>query len=259
MRQDLQALAKLANAPPPSSAPSAPLPYPVSSVNSSGFVDLAALQDGDGDDWVERELARRARRAQGPAVLTPGSMAPVAMAALLPTTDAGGTRSSQATRGRSRVYSALGVVGVAVVAVLSVAVARNAPSRSHGTPQANAVAAVGVTPPPSPAVAATPVVATTTPAPSSAATSSAAAAAPIVSAQNAPVALETAPKKGHAARARAAAAAPRPPPPPPAAHTAVAAAAPPATPAAVAAAPAPKGGGSDPLMDLIRASVAQKK
>jgi hypothetical protein len=231
MRHDLRELAKLA-AP---SDPNATLPHGhgFETADSSGYVDLSAFSSTD-EGWIEKELARSSGRAQGGAVLTPGSMAPVAMTALLdaePETPA-------ASGKRSRVYWSLAVGGVAVVAALAVVLARHRPPPTSS-------ASLGETAAPSVAPAAPPVA---TPAPSSATTeapqpvASASAAAPAVTVS----ARDPSPaSKKHAARTHGASHSA------PAAHAAVA--------TRTVSIPPAKSAGGDSLMDLMRASIGSKK
>src|ERR1700722_7488615 len=79
-RNDLREIAKLAN-------------HGFGSADSSGYVDLSAFSAQDGN-WIDRELGRA---SGGPSpsnfpsspgrILTAGSMAPVALEALLPSAD----------------------------------------------------------------------------------------------------------------------------------------------------------------------------
>ena len=239
MRDDLRQLARMAS----SDAPSTPHPG-LATADSSGYVDLSALTSIDEADegWVERELARAGARPRTPA-LAPGSMAPVAIASLLQTEpDLARTKAKK----RTWVYSGLVFAGVGIVAVLAVAVTRNAPlSLLRRAPQSAPVPAVAAAPPPT--VAPVAPVAAEAPAPGPTETAS---AAPVTPAKATTAAADTAPpKKAAASRAHAS------PAPPPAAHAAVAAA-PRPPPAAIPAAPAKKGGsGGDSLMDMMRASV----
>src|SRR5580704_7945390 len=109
MRDDLHELARLAS---PEAALSSSAVQEFESADSSGYVDLSLSSFSYTDDgWVDRALVR----ANGGAVLTPGSMRPVALEALLEPEAA----KSPASRRRAWLYSAMGVAGAAVVAVLA--------------------------------------------------------------------------------------------------------------------------------------------
>jgi hypothetical protein len=232
LRTDLRELAKLA------ASDSSPTPHTFDSADSSGFVDLSAFSatdDSDMDGWVERELARASGRAKGGAVLTPGSMAPVAMASLLAEPDVAETAASASRRGW--IYTGLGLVGVAAVAVLAVALSRHAPPSAKNVPQTDVAAAAPQPAPATPAAA---------PQDAPAAPPMPVASAPIAVTVSAPAPTPT--SKKHPARwhgGSAAAAAP------------VAAATHPA-PAKVTI-PAAKSGGGDSLMDMMRASINAPK
>lgn len=217
MRDDLRALARQAAAPKdvPSSA------HAFESADSSGYVDLSAFSSED-DGWVERELAR----AKGRVVLTPGSLRPISMEALL-VPEAEETKPS---RTRAWVYSGLGLVCAGVVAFLAVTMSRHRPV----TPaKAVAEAPAVVSPPPATAAPAAP-----------AAPEATASATPVASVVIAAPPDPMPRSKKHAGARRAMpASAP--------AHVAVARAAAP-RPVVI---PAAKGGGGDSLMDAIRASV----
>ena len=239
MRTDLRELAKLAAPEPPASSGATAAGF--ATADSSGFVDLSAFsaaEDGANlDSWVERELARAGGKTKAGAELSAGSMAPVAMASLL-----GPERAAADARPRKRgwVYTAMGILGVAAVASLAVTLSRHAPQTTRTLPQSD-VAAPAVAPP----------VAAAAPATSEAAVDT----APTGVASAAPVAVTASPldpapsssSRKHAATRW---------------HGAPAAAAA-AAPAAVAkvSIPAAKsgGGGSDSLMDLMRASINSKK
>jgi hypothetical protein len=237
MRNDLRELAKLAA---PAATDSSATPHAFETADSSGYVDLSAFSATD-DDWVDRELARAGGRAKGGAVLTPGSMAPVAMSSLIDTSQAEMTMGS---RKRGRAYTALALAGVAIVAVLAVTLARHAPGSTKNAPAAGSAAAAA-------AVAAPP------PAPE-AAQPATAATPPVASASAAPIAVTVSSpdpspgsKKHAASRAHTA---------PPAAATHAAATPRPAA-AIPAAVPASRsgGGGGDSLMDLMKASINSPK
>jgi hypothetical protein len=237
LRTDLRELAKLAG------SDSSPAPRAFESADSSGFVDLSAFSaadDSDMDGWVERELARAGGRAKGGAVLSPGSMAPVAMTSLLGEPEVIETAAS--ARKRGWVYTGLGLVGVAAVAVLAVALARHAPPSSKSAPQTD-LAAAALQPAPATRAAAPQDVPV---APAPVASPSAAPVAVTVSAPDPAPTSKKHPARGHGGSAAAAA-------------TPVAAATHPA-PAKVTIPAAPKsGGGGDSLMDLMRASINSPK
>jgi hypothetical protein len=270
MRQDLRDLAKLAAAPqsstatpppPQSSVPAAAssrstdaTPHGFATADSSGYVDLSAFSASD-EGWVDRELSR----AKGGAVLTPGSMAPMSMAALL-----GPEPVEERKSKRGWVYASLGLVGVAAVGALAVAVMRNAP---HAAPKPGATIAAAAPAPPPATTAGAPKDPNGAPNAANAAPPSAASAAASSSAASAPSAVAAAPSptdstaassRKHGARGHVASAAAAPP-----AHVAAskpAAPSAPASPAPVAAAkPAPAAKSGDSLLDMIRASVANKK
>ena len=154
-RQDLQELARLAKSTPASSFKTA---------DSSGYVDLSMFSATD-ESWVERELERARTGMPAPSrgrsgainALSPESMAPVALSALLENPP-----EAPAPRGRRALYLVAGLASIAAVAVLAVSVARNAP------PPAKAAAATVAAPEPPPATTAAPdptTVAAATPAP----------------------------------------------------------------------------------------------
>jgi len=236
LRTDLRELAKLAG------SDSTPAPHAFESADSSGFVDLSGFSAADDsgtslDTWVERELARAGGRAKGGAVLTPGSMAPVAMSSLLGEAEP----VDRGARKRGWVYTGLGLAGAAVVGVLAVALARHAPPSAKNAPQTEVAAAA---PQPAAPPAATPREAPAASAP--VATTSAAPIAVTVSAPDPAPASKKHPARWHASPAATAAPA------------AVAAARP--APAKVTI-PAAKsgGGGGDSLMDMMRASINTPK
>jgi hypothetical protein len=243
LRTDLRELAKLAGA---DSTPAPP--HTLDSADSSGFIDLSAFSAsdsaGDMDSWVERELARAGGRTKGGAVLTAGSMAPVAMASLLGEPEAVDADAVAGARKRGWVYTGLGLVGAAVVAVLAVALARHAPPSAKSAPQADVAAAAAQPAPGTPAAAPQDAPAAPTPVAS-------ASAAPIAVTVSAPDPTPTSkkhPPRWHGGSAAAAA------------PVAAAAAHPAPAPAKVTI-PAPKsgGGGGDSLMDLMRASINAPK
>lgn len=246
LRTDFRELAKLAG------SDSTPAPHAaLESADSSGFINLSAFSAGDDandmDGWVERELARAGGRAKGGALLTAGSMAPVAMASLL--ADAEAVETLAGARKRGWVYTGLGLFGAAVVAVLAVALARHAPTHAKNTPQVDVAAAAAA--PTSPVAAA----AAPHDAPAVPSTAASAPVAPIAVTVSAPDPTPT--SKKHAARRHGS----------PAAAAAPVAAARPAPTPVQAAAPAPakvtvppaKSGGGDALMDLMRASINSPK
>jgi hypothetical protein len=233
MRHDLRELAKLAS--PTESGTTPSQGHGFETADSSGYVDLSAFSATD-DKWIERELARAGGRAQGGAVLTPGSMAPVAMTALLDAEP----EDTGSTGKRGRVYWALAIGGIAAVAALAVVLARHRPAPTSVASQ-SATMAPAATPAPPPVA---------TPAPSPAvpdappAVASASAAPPVTASAPDPSPAS----KKHAARAHGARSAP---PPAPAPHAAVAV-------RSVSIPPA-KSSGGDSLMDMMRASINGSK
>jgi hypothetical protein len=238
LRTDLRELAKLA-----APVSSAPAPHALRSPDSSGYVDLSAFNSTDDmDGWVERELAASGGRAKGGAVLTPGSMAPVAMSALIDAAP-GPDETSAGSRKRGWVYSGLGVVGVAAVAVLAVTLARHPPPFLKSAPQPPAAAATVAPPPPAAMAVTAPIEVASTPAP--------APSVPMAVTVSAPDPGMGAKKKHGAAKHGRGASVP---------PAAVAAAARPAQPApAKVSIPAAHGSGGDSLMDMMRASVNAPK
>lgn len=241
MHDDLQALARAAE-----SHPAPPSTTGFASADSSGFVDLTAFSATD-DSWVERELTR----AKGGAVLTPGSMAPMAMTALL---EASAEEDEKREGKRGALFTGLGIAGVAVVAVLAMAVMRNAPHGHAGTaqPALAGTGAAAAPPPPSalplPAAATPPTTAAVPDAPVASAVTTTAPSATAVASDVATTTKDGAKKAHkHAPVHVAAAAAPAPGSPQPVA----------VRPAVVP--PPAKASGGDSLMDLIKASVAAKK
>lgn len=228
MRHDLRELAKLAG-PTDSSA----TPHGFETADSSGYVDLSAFSATD-ESWIEKELARASGRAQGGAVLTPGSMAPVAMTALLDAEP----EAPASTRKRGRVYAALFVSGVAAVTALAVVLARHRPPAATASQAETAPAAAAAAPP-----IATPTASSPAPEPQAAARASAAPPPVAVSTPDPSPGL----KKHGASHAH-------PAHPAPAAHAATGAA--PARPVSI---PPAKGGGNDSLMELMRASINGSK
>jgi hypothetical protein len=231
MRHDLRELAKLASPTEASATPSQG--HGFETADSSGYVDLSAFSATD-DKWIERELARAGGRAQGGAVLTPGSMAPVAMTALL---DAEGEAPVSGKRGR--VYWALAIGGVAAVAALAIVLARHRPAATTVASQAQTTAAAAPAPPP----VATPAPAAAIPdAPQAVASTSAAPAVTVSAPEPSPA------SRKHAARTHGARSAPTPAP---ASHAAVA--------TRTASVPPSKSAGGDSLMDMMRASINGSK
>ncbi len=239
---DLRALAKLA------SSDGAPAPHAFESADSSGFVDLSAFSAADDandmDSWVERELARAGGRAKGGAMLTPGSMAPVAMASLLGEAETVDTGAG--ARKRGWVYTGLGLFGAAVVAVLAVTLARHPPPPAKNLPQADVAAAAPQPASFAPAASLQDVPAA---APTPVASAPAAPLAVTVSAPNPTPTSKKHPTRWHGSPAAAAApvaVATHPAPPPAAAKVTI---------------PAAKGGGGsgDSLMDMMRASINTPK
>jgi len=221
MRDDLRALARQAAAPKdvPSSA------HAFDSADSSGYVDLSAFSSTD-DGWVERELAR----AKGRVVLTPGSLRPISMEALLVPE----AEEPKPSRTRPWVYSGLGLACACVVAFLAVTMSTHRPvAPAKAVAEAPAV----VSPPP----AAT---APAAPAAPDATVTAAASATPVASVVIAAPDPTPTSKKHAGARRAMPASAP--------AHVAVARA---AAPRPVVIPAAKGGGGGDSLMDAIRASV----
>jgi hypothetical protein len=236
LRTDLRELAKLAT---PDHGTNSPAPHTFQSADSSGYVDLSAFSatdDGNMDGWVERELAAGGGRARGGAVLTPGSMAPVAMSALV---DATPDETSAGSRKRGWIYTGLGVVGVAAVAALALALARHPPPFLKNAPQPPVAAAAVAAPP---TAAPTETASTPVPAPS-------VAAAPMAVTVSAPDPGLGAKKHPGAKHARGASAAP----------AAVAAARPAQLAPTKVSIPAAHTGGGDSLMDMMRASVNSPK
>ncbi len=227
MRHDLRELAKLANPTEPGAAPSHG--HGFETADSSGYVDLSAFSSTD-DKWIERELARASGRAQGGAVLTPGSMAPVAMTALLDAEPEAPVGSGK----RGRVYWALAIGGVAAVAALAVVLARHRPAPASVASQVETTAAAAA---PAPAPVATP-------APAIPETAQA-----VASASTAPAVTVSAPDPSPASRKHAAhthGARPAPAP-----HAAVA--------TRKVSIPPAKSAGGDSLMDMMRASINGSK
>jgi hypothetical protein len=227
MRDDLRQLALLASGPKavPSSA------HAIESPDSSGYVDLSAFSATD-DGWVDREL----ERAKGRVVLTPGSLRPISMEALLEAEPA----ESKPSRARTWVYSGLGLLGAGLIAFLAVTLSKHAPpAPAKAVVDAPAV----VTPSPATAAPATPAA----PGATVAGPASIAGASPVASVVIAAPDLTPTSKKHAGARRATPASAP--------AHVAMAR--PAAAPRVVI--PAAKGaGGGDSLMDAIRASVVKK-
>jgi hypothetical protein len=228
-RQDLQELAKLAKATPATSFKTA---------DSSGYVDLSAFSATD-EGWVDRELERARLGMPAPArgksaainALSPESMAPVALSALLEA-----PAETPAPRGRKALYLLGGLVSVAAVAALAVSVARQAPP-----PVKTAAAMADVpaaAPPPQPAATPAPeaTIASSPPDPTTAPSTPAVAAT--------------------AAKASAAAQPPKHKTFATASHSVSAAAAPHPAPAArPVVIPQAKSSSGDSLMDMMRASV----
>jgi hypothetical protein len=219
MRDDLRALARQAAA--PKDAPSSA--HAFESADSSGYVDLSAFSSTD-DGWVERELAR----AKGRVVLTPGSLRPISMEALL----VAEPEEAKPSRTRTWVYSGLGLLGAGLIAFLAVTLSRHPPvAPAKAVAEAPAV----VSPPPATTAPVAPA------APEATVTASATPVASVVTA--APDPTPTSKKHAGARRAMPASAP---------AHVAVARA---AAPRPVVIPAAKGGGGGDSLMDAIRASV----
>lgn len=221
MHDDLRELARQASS--PRAIPSSG--HGFKSADSSGYVDLSAFSATD-DGWVEREL----ERAKGRVVLTPGSLRPISMDALLEVEP-----DPSPSRTRTWVYSGLGLLGAGLVAFLAVTLSRHAPAAAaRPVAAATAVAApqetnAPVAPPP---IATTP-----------GAVTGSAPIAPVVIASPDP----SASSRKHAG-ARHPASAP--------AHVAMARPAASPRPAVIPAAKG--GGGGDSLMDAIKASVTKK-
>lgn len=226
-RQDLQELARQAKARPTSSFKTA---------DSSGYVNLSAFSATD-ESWIERELERARAGLPAPTrgksgainALSPESMAPVALSALLEAPP-----EAAAPRGRTAIYFIAGLASVAAVAALAVTVARHAP------PPAKTAAATVTAPDPQPAATASPdptTVAAATPAPDTTTTppTPAAAATTVTSTTTKP-----AKRKAYAATSHAAAAASHPA----------------ARPVVIPQAKSNSSG--DSLMDMMRASVKAK-
>jgi hypothetical protein len=236
MHEELQELAKLAGTPNPAAVREPA--HDFESADSSGYVDLSAYRADDAN-WVERELARaKAGGQRAIDGLSPQSMAPVALEALL----AADEKLEDETPSRRRWPMVLaGIASVAAVAALAFVVTRNAPHTAKAT-QAAAAA-----PPP----AATQTVATPDPTPIPApvpsqppeTTAQAPSAAPSTASAAEPPSSAAAAKKPHATHASRGHA-----------PAAVAAKPPAARPAAIPASHPAKSSG-DSLMDAIRASV----
>ena len=228
-RQDLQELARLAKAKPAGSFKTA---------DSSGYVDLSAFSATD-DSWVERELARARAGLPAPSrgksdainALSPESMAPVALSALLEAQP-----EPAAPRGRRAMYVIAGLASIAAVAALAVGVARQAPPPAK---TAAAVADVPAAAPAPPPAAPDPTIASAASAPDTTATPPAptvAAASP----RTPSTAAQPTRRKSPVTASHAVAAAPHP-----------AAARPVVIPQA-------KSSSGDSLMDMMRASVKSK-
>jgi hypothetical protein len=243
MRNDLRELAKLA-------APVAAAPHHgFDDADSSGYVDLSAFSAKD-PRWVDRELARA--RVGGPpplppprsaavGVVTPPSMAPVALESLLEPDETASVRPSRTKR---VFYGVAALASVGVVGFLAVALAR------HPPPPAAAVQApppVALEPPPTPA--AVPDTATATPVATSPAPSVTVASVAAPPATD-PASRASAPKGAKTRHAAATRAAPRAATAPSPARAAA------ARPVSVPASPS---GGGNSLMDLIKQSVAKGK
>jgi hypothetical protein len=260
MRNDLRELARLA-APAPAAAP-----HGFDDADSSGYVDLSAYSTRD-PRWVERELARAKAGSPPPLpprsraidVLTPASMAPVALESFVLKDDEDDD-SPRPSRARRVLYGLGALASIGVVGYLAVVLARHPPQPATSTqaaaPLVVAPPAVDPAPPVSTAAVAVPPVAANTPATAGAgpATTTGAAASPLATAASSPPAAGPVTGKGKGKGARGTRA-----------HaSAHAAAAPPPVHVAAAARPAvipashPSGGG-DSLMDLIKKSVATGK
>jgi hypothetical protein len=231
MHEELQELAKLAGTPSPAAAREPA--HDFESADSSGYVDLSAYRADDAN-WVERELARaKAGGQRAIDGLSPQSMAPVALEALL----AADEKLEDETPARRRWPLALGgIASIAAVAALAFVVTRNAPHARKATQAAAAV------PPPvatQPASAPDP---TPAQAPETAAQAPTAAASTASTAEPSSNTARKKPHTAHASRGHASA---------PAAVAAKPAA---ARPAAIPASRPAKSSG-DSLMDAIRASV----
>ena len=230
MRHDLRELAKLAG--PTESGATPSHGHGFETADSSGYVDLSAFSATD-DEWIERELARAGGRAQGGAVLTPGSMAPVAMTALL---DAEPEATGSSGK-RGRVYWALAIGGVAAVAALAVVLARHRPAPANVASQVETTApAAAPAPPPVAAPAPSPAIPD---APQAVASTSPSAPTVTVSAPDPSPA-----SRKHAARTHGAHHAPAP-------HAGVT--------ARTVSIPPAKSAGGDSLMDMMRASINGSK
>jgi hypothetical protein len=227
-RQDLQELARLAKSTPASSFKTA---------DSSGYVDLSAFSATD-ESWVERELERARTGMPAPSrgrsgainALSPESMAPVALSALLESPP-----EPAAPRGRRALYVLAGLASIAAVAALAVSVARNAP------PPVKTAAATVAAPAPPPATTATPdptPVAAATPAPDT-----------TTATTPTPAATTTTPRTTSKAQPakRKIAVAPS--------HAVAAASQPAARPVVI---PQAKSSSGDSLMDMMKASVKAK-
>lgn len=246
LREDLRALAKLANP----GATGAPTPAPPPSqhgfatADSSGFVDLSKFSATD-DRWVEKELART-RAVSRP---TPPSIRPVSMDDIAVDVDdeprAKATGKNEKKRRGGWVGTTFGLLGVCAVAVLAFTMARHPPKASPKPPSESPVAAAAPAPPPPAAESATR---------ETAAPSPEASAAPLAVGSSTLASATDPTKAKHAApRSASAPVAARPAAGPPVA------AAPAAPKPIVASVPPPKAGTGDPLMDAIRASVTGKK
>ncbi len=253
MRHDLRELAKMAS--PTAAPPSDHTPHNTfATADSSGFVDLSAFSATD-EDWVEKELerSRRGDRAKGGAVLAAGSMAPVAMTALLAEADAA---EEQKPKRRGWVSWTFTLTGVAALAALAVTIAKHPPpgvrTLLHPAAPPPAVANAApilmspVAPVPPPAAAAP-----ATPDPVPAASASAPLAVTVAAPDNTPPTKKKAGARWHGSSA---AASPAPASPAPAR----AAAATPA-PAVIPKAKSGGGGSGDSLMDLMKASINSSK
>lgn len=251
-RSDLKALARIA----PPVPPPPRRPQMVASADSSGFVDLAAFS-ADDPNWVERELAKvrtyadeSQLAATGPTtrgkMLTPGSLAPLALTALVEKTDdvPVGVRKKK-----------LGKIVFGVTALCAALLAVGFVKHQRDVENAKRAAAAQVAPQPAapPPTQAAPAI--PPPAPVPVATTPATAQAANDTPADAPKPEPA--KKGDAKKDKkkpayaAGGAAPR-------AQQAAAKAPPPKAQAAKAA-PAPAAGGAGSLLDLMKASVAGKK
>jgi hypothetical protein len=244
MSNDLRELARLAK--PGSDSPV----HGFDTADSSGYVDLSAFSTSDAG-WVDRELARARKGAPAPLprpgartidVLTPQSMAPVALEAFGEPED---TMSARPSRGRKALTAVMSLAAVGAVAFLAFTLAKHPPS----TPpvEATTVAAAAAPPPvasptPPPAVTSEATMTTSTPAPLAATPPSP------TTTTSTPTTSKAKPKVVATSRAHAATPAPAAPAPIRAA----------AVPAAVIPKAKPSSGG-DSLMDLIKKSVATGK